>query len=445
MEADGQRSSLTRAGVLRGVAAGVTGAAALAACGRVGDPGAGGASRPAAPVEVEYWSTLRANQPEGKGRLEALAISERANAEYVRVRYEQEGGSDAEKIVAAVSAGTPPNLLVFRPNNAAQLVDLGAAVELEGELKALPGWAKARQSLRPTFYDGASWRGRLVSLPLYQVTAAMMYAPEHLERSGVQPPPMTWTWADFESIAKRAARPPDVWGLDLAWDNTGFEKWTGSNGVRTVDKDQTRVSFVQPAAVEAIEFLSNLTHGLQLVPPAAQGELLIKGQTVFEPQGAYRIPVLREAGVRFEPIDFPRGPRHAAAPLKLGSMYSFIVFKAADPAKQRAAARLALGCLADDAQAAMCKTHLGLPATTTAADSAAYKQYLAQDRQTKAFVDMSPSFQVRPSFPSVEEMWKQVDQAMGKVYRRQDSARNALLEAEQQTQRLLDADHARHG
>jgi predicted dehydrogenase len=81
---------------------------------------------------------------------------------------------------------------------------------------------------------------------------------------------------------------------------------------------------VQPAAVEAVEFLSNLTHGLQLVPPAAQGELLIKGQTVFEPQGAYRIPVLREAGVRFEPIDFPRGPQHKAAPYKLGSMYSVI-------------------------------------------------------------------------------------------------------------------------
>jgi hypothetical protein len=30
-----------------------------------------------------------------------------------------------------------------------------------------------------------------------------------------------------------------------------------------------------------------------------------------------------------------------------------------------------------------------------------------------------------------------------KVYRRQDSIRNALLEAEQQAQRLLDADHAR--
>jgi multiple sugar transport system substrate-binding protein len=418
--------------------------ATLSACGVVGPgSGTGATARPAAPVEIEYWSTLRANQPEGKGRLEALKLSEQANAEHVRVRYEQEGGSDAEKIIAAVSAGTPPDLLVFRPNNAAQLVDLGAAVELEGELKALPGWPKVRQTLRPTFYEGASWRGRLVSLPLYQVTAAMMYAPEHLEKAGVPPPPMTWTWQDFESIAKRAARPPDVWGLDLAWDNTGFEKWTGANGVRTVNQDQTKVSFVQPAAVEAVEFLSNLTHGLQLVPPAAQGELLIKGQTVFEPQGAYRIPVLREAGVRFEPIDFPRGPQHKAAPYKLGSMYSFIVFKAGDPARQRAAARVALGCLTDDAQAAMCKVHLGLPATTTAADSAAYKQYLAHDRQMKAFVDMSPSFQVRPSFPSVEEMWKQVDQAMGKVYRRQDSIRNALLEAEQQTQRLLDADHAR--
>jgi ABC-type glycerol-3-phosphate transport system substrate-binding protein len=430
---------LTRAAVLS------TGATALlAACGLPGQATeSGSSSRPAGPVEIEYWSTLRANQPEGKGRLEALKLSEQANADQVRVRYEQEGGSDTEKLIAAVSAGTPPNLIVFRPNNAAQLVDLGAAVEMESLLKTIPAWPKVRQTLRPTFLDGASWRGRQVSLPLYQVTAAMMYAPEHLEKVGAPPPPMTWTWADFEAIARRAARPPDVWGLDIGWDNTGFEKWTGSNGVRTVDKDQTKVSFVQPAAVEAIEFLANLTHGLQLVPPTSQGELLIKGQTVFEPQGAYRMPVLREAGVRFEPIDFPRGPQHKAAPYKLGSMYSFIVFKSSDPAKQQAAARVALGCLMDDAQTAMCKVHLGLPATTTAADSSAYKQYLAQDRQMKAFVDMSPSFQVRPSFPSVEEMWKNVDQAMGKVYRREDSIRNALLEAERQTQRLLDADHAR--
>jgi hypothetical protein len=58
---------------------------------------------------------------------------------------------------------------------------------------------------------------------------------------------------------------------------------------------------------------------------------------------------------------------------------------------------------------------------------------------------MSPSFQAHPSFPSVEDMWKQVDAAMGKVNRRQESVRSALLEAEQQTQRLLDADHARRG
>src|SRR5262249_22357396 len=156
---------------------------------------------------------------------------------------------------------------------------------------------------------------------------------------------------------------------------------------------------------EAVEFLQRLTHGLQLVPPTAMGELLIKGQTVFEPQGAYRMPVLRQAGARFEPIDFPRGPRQKAAPVKLGSMYSFIVFKSSDPAKQQASARAALGCLADEVQLAMCKIHLGMPATTAAAESAAYKQFVVQDPQLKTFVEMLPSFEVRPSFPSVENVW----------------------------------------
>ena len=60
--------------------------------------------------------------------------------------------------------------------------------------------------------------------------------------------------------------------------------------------------------------------------PESLGELPITGQTVFEQQGAYRGPTLRQAGMRFEPIDMPRGPRAPqAAPLKAGTMYSFHV------------------------------------------------------------------------------------------------------------------------
>ena len=142
-----QANAVTRAAVLR---AGLGGAAALAlaACGAPGGSGGSGSAapdaKPSRPVEVEYWSTLAMTHPEGKGRAVALKLSEAANAEYVKVRYEQEAGTNWEKITAAITAGTPPHFLVFRPNNAASLFDMGAAADLESHLKSLPAWAKIR-------------------------------------------------------------------------------------------------------------------------------------------------------------------------------------------------------------------------------------------------------------------------------------------------------------
>ncbi|MBI3971415.1 MAG: extracellular solute-binding protein [Chloroflexi bacterium] len=439
---DVAKTIVTRAGFLK-AGAGALGAALLAACGGPGaqtQPAAAPA-KPAAPVEVEYWSTLRTTHPEGQGRVEAMKLSEQANAEYVKVKYEQDGGTNWEKIVAAITAGQPPNLLVFRPNNAAQLFDMGAGLDVETELKSLPAWAKVRPALPQNFLEGITWRGKLVGIPLYTVNLAMMYAPDHLEKAGIAPPTSSWTWNDFETIAKRAARPPDVWGLDLAWDTTNWQIWAGSNGARFLSKEMTKISYTQPESLAAVDFLSKLTHGLGLVPLEPMGELLIKGQTVFERQGPYRMPVLREAGVRFEPILMPRGPQKPT-PYNLASMYSFLIFKSSDPAKQRASTQVALGCLADEPQTAMCRIHLGLPVTKSALQSTAFQQYLAQDKQMKTFAEMMPYVDVYPAVPSLEEMWKIRTEAMVKVYKRQESAKNALLEAEKQTQLLLDQDLA---
>ncbi|HVG98091.1 MAG TPA: extracellular solute-binding protein [Chloroflexota bacterium] len=437
------RASVTR--VTRGrflaAAGGGLGAVALAACGAPAGAPAGGPAQPAQPVSVEYWSTLPTTHPEGKGRMEAMKLSEAANAEHVKVRYEQDGGTNWEKIVAALTAGSPPDLLVFRPNNAAALADMGAGADVESELKTQAQWAKTRPQVSQTLLDGITWRGKLVGLPLYTVNLAMMYAPEHLEKAGVPAPAATWTWNDFESIAKRAARPPDVWGLDLAWDTTNWQIWAGSNGARFINKEQTKISYTQPESLNAVEFLSKLTHGLGLVPLEPAGELLVKGQTVFERQGPYRMPVLREAGVRFEPLLMPRGPDRPT-PYNLASMYSFLFFKSADPARRKAALQVALGCLADEPQTAMCRIHLGMPVSRGAQQSAGFQQYLAQDRQMKTFAEMMPSVDVYPAVPSLEQMWTLRTDAMVKVFKRQDNARNAMLDCEQQTQRLLDQDLA---
>ena len=149
------------------------------------------------------------------------------------------------------------------------------------------------------------------------------------------------------------------------------------------------------------------------------------------------------SGVPFEPIDVPRGPQAlTAAPLTQGTMYSVMVFKSSDPAKERASVRAALGCLADEAQAELCRISLSLPVSQSALASKAYGQFLAQDRAMKKFADMSPSVDVRPCFPSVDMMFTIVGDAMTRICKRQDTITSALAEAERRTPILLDTDRA---
>jgi maltose-binding protein MalE len=125
-----------------------------------------------------------------------------------------------------------------------------------------------------------------------------------------------------------------------------------------------------------------------------------------------------------------------------GTLYSAIVFKAADPAKQRAALQAALAILADDSQLAHATSDAGMPVTKTAADSAAYKQLVAQDPPTKATADMFPYCGVDPTIPSQGEMRQIMDENMLKIYNQQMDIKNALLDAERRVQALHDADLA---
>ena len=432
--------SETRRGLLRGaLSLGATGF--LAGCGAGG--GTGVPSQPAAPVEVEYWRQLAETHPQEVARKVALELAQRDNPAQLKVRFEQPGGASMEKIVAAVTAGTPPNLLVFRPNNAAQLFNIGAAVDVEKELKPVPAWAKTRANLPPTFLDGITWAKTLVGLPFQVSQQALLYNPALLERAGVKAPAPSWTWNDFQDICKRAAKPPDVWGLSIIWRSSGWQLFAGSNGTGFLNKDQTKAQYTQQESLAAVEFLTQMTHGLGLIPTNhpqnANGELLAKGQAIFEPQGTGRFPVIRQAGVPFEGILMPRGP-HKPTPYNWGSMWSFIVFKSSDPAKQRAAALAALACLTDEVQVKATDGNLGLPVTKSASTSAAYQRLLAQDKQWKTFAEMFQYTDILPAIPSYDDMATIRDDMMTKVYMGKDSVRNALAEAERQTQQLLDAD-----
>lgn len=443
---------LTRARLLRGAAALGAGSVAsfAAACAGVSPAGSTVPAKPAAPIEVEYWRQFAETHAQEVSRKLALEIAQRDNPEQFRIRFEQPGGSNADKIIAAISSGTPPNLLIWRPNNAAQFFNIGGAVDVDKELKSVPAWTKAKANLPQAFLDGITWGKSLVGLPFQISQQALLYNPALLEKSGVRAPAgptANWTWNDFLDICKRAASPPDVWGLSIIWRSSGWQLFAGSNGASFINKDQTKIQYTQPESLAAVEFMQQMTLGHGLIPPSpwpqdANGELLAKGKSIFEPQGTGRFNAIRQAGVPFEGILMPRGPQKPT-PYNWGSMWSFIVFKSGDPVKQRAAAQVALACLSDEVQVKATAGNLGLPVTKSASSSAAYQQLLANDKQWKQFADMFQYTDILPAIPSYDEMATIRDEMMAKVFTGKDSVRNALAEAERQTQNLLDGDVAK--
>ena len=439
---------MTRAGLLR-VTGGVLlagSAVSLAACG-AGSGQAPALAKPSAPVEFEYWSTLPDSHPTEKGRIDALRLAETANAEYFKIKFAEQAGADITKMIASLAADTPPNLVIDYPYWAARLHLKGGLVDLDKELKAQPAWGKAKANLPPAFLEGLQWLGAAVGIPFQVSQQAMIYAPDKLEKAGVKPPDhLKWTWTDFEQIAKAAAKPPDVWGLSVGWRSSGYTTWAASNGTSWLSKDGTKISFTHPEGMAGVEFLNKLTYGLQLLPlnnnQKSAGELIIKNQTVFEPNGPGRFPLWRQAGItRFQPVLFPRGP-HKPTSYNWGTLYSSIVFKSANPAKQRAALQAALAVLGDEPQVAHARSDSGLPVTKTAAESTAYKQFVAQDPATKAFADMFPYCGVDPTIPSQGEMRQIMDEIMLKIYNQQVDIKNGLLDAEKRVQALHDADLA---
>jgi ABC-type glycerol-3-phosphate transport system substrate-binding protein len=434
-----KRKDVLRLGTALPVAAG---AAALAACGTVGGTAGQAPQLPSSPVELEYWHTNADNTPLEQGRMAALKAAEAANPQLFKVKFAEPAGASLTKVVAAMAAGTPPNLKIDYPYNAAQLWIKGGLIDYDQQLKNHAGWKKLIANVPTTFQDGVKWLGHMVGTPVVIGQQAMMYAPDKLERAGVKPPAANWTWNDFEDMSKRAARPPDVWGMSVGWRSSTWQLFSGSDGVRWINKEQTKVSLTQPESMAGVEFLTKYTFGLKLMPlennQKTAGEMLVFGKTVFEPQQPGRLPDIRKAGINnLQAVLWPRGPHHPT-PYNWGTLWATHVFKNSDPLKERAALQAAVDVLRDDAQLAHAMIDLSLPVSKTAKDSQTYQKFLAGDALLKQFIDMFPSCDVWPAVPSGGDMRNIVDSTMADLYAGKGSMQDAFANAERELQRIHD-------
>lgn len=441
----GSGGAVTRRRVLAGIAglASIGGVTAVTACGA---GSGGGAAPPAAgtqPARITWWSNLGDQHPESLTRVKIIEEFNAASAP-VEVLPEKFGAS-LTNIKAVIAADTAPDTYFIAWREGADVFLTGAVADLDAELKGDKEWGDLRKEIFPLLLETSMWKGKLTSMPIYTNNTITMWNNDLLQRAGLRAPAAGWTWDDFVDLAKRAGRPPELWGFELWADSSSFQNWYGTNGGRLLDKSGQKVTVGTPEAKETLQFMLDLAkrHGVSPLPriSTSRSQLFITGQAVFEDTGPYRLADIRKGGLtNFSAGAHPVHPKKKSRYATNGG-HNLVVSKNKDAAKQQAGLALAKYMNRPVNQAKMC-TILGtaIPVSRSALQLKEMVEYGKQDAQWRACLEEAPYGDRAPTLPSIVKLVAALDTAVADVMAEKTSVASALDGAQREMQLLLDAD-----
>lgn len=259
----------------RALVAGV-GAAAVGACGPLGTAGPTTTSQ--APVTATLWDRSDVGYLQ---YMEAWLPLFNAKHERVHLRYEPRPPEWGEKLTAAMSAGTPPDVVaVFGP--------WFRTFQQQQQALPLDPFVKASRLDVPDFlqsvYRGMNWRGQQIGIPQYVNTNTVYYNRERFKQAGVPFPRDDWTHDQFLDTARRLTRGAlpvrEVWGLSLPWSWIAGRVLSliwGQCGAYLDPKDPNIFTFNTPQNVRAFQWAHDLPwkHRIGAVTNADRGEVSV--------------------------------------------------------------------------------------------------------------------------------------------------------------------------
>jgi sn-glycerol 3-phosphate transport system substrate-binding protein len=411
-------------------------------------PGASGGS-PAAPaldlrgVTIEHWIQNALTHSEGMAKEKVMQNFSTQSGTGVSVT--STGGNNLEKVTAALTAGTPPDLVDGFHFNMSALFRQGATLDIEEAFKGNADWRKYRPSLYPEIANGFTWKGKLFAVPLYSSYFSMYYQPEFLKRVGLTaPPPKSWNWEQFLDYSRKAARPPDVTAYDDSWSYSRTGMLVLNNGHRFINQDGTKFSYNSPEAIEALEYQMNMIRQrlMRDHDGSASGgyaERLPQGEVVFQFAVAARVPAYRQQGAQFGTCFFPIGPKNTARKnLTHGESYGFAVFKSKDERKQQGALQAALWGARPDSGLVFAQTGGTPPAYKHAVESPELQAAFKNDAEVWPYYELSPNYVPMPNFPGFAEVRAMGDTMIRDIWAQKLPLREGLNEYTRLAQQRLD-------
>jgi multiple sugar transport system substrate-binding protein len=237
----------------------------LAACG--GSSGGGGGQPAAAQlpaldhhVTVNFWHAMAGGTQ--KPTLEAItkAFNQSQPNVTVNLQVYPDYGTLLQKTLAALAAGTPPDMAQCYENWAAKYNQSQALANLTPYVNAKDGMSASDLSdYWPVMLNDGKLNGTYYMWPFNKSDSVLYYNAEMFQQAGISHPPTTWS--EFAADAQKLTVPGQRWGTDFSL-ATGYENlWeamTYQFGGTLLNKDQTRSTFNSSAGQQAIQVFADL-------------------------------------------------------------------------------------------------------------------------------------------------------------------------------------------
>jgi len=173
-----------------------------------------------------------------------------------------------QKLISAISAGSPPDLCQVWDNWVGQFQGMGAVEDISALAKA---W-KHYGDVEATAWQTVIIDNKIVSLPLALTLDGIFYRTDRLKELGLKEPTPEWTWDEFLAIAKaftKADRNQYGYGMrgGGTWAVLYPTEFAYANGA-TVLRDG-KLAINSKEAVDALAWYLDLALKHKVTPPSA--------------------------------------------------------------------------------------------------------------------------------------------------------------------------------
>lgn len=215
------------------------------------------------------------------------------------------------------SETTIPDLVIANLGDVPALVDKGLLLPIDRYVK--DDRDVKLDDYFPAVLEPNRYKGKLYALPFICSPLVLYYNPRLFAAAGIKPPSATWTLQEFVQIARALTRKGTSGG---AGEQFGFIQAPGvppvttfiwQNGGDVVDADG-RIVIDQPAAVDAIRFMADLTLTERVAPQLSDlgstsvEDLLLKDKVaMFMYYVSIGIFWRGDQGMNFELAEVPQG------------------------------------------------------------------------------------------------------------------------------------------